>query len=224
MSLLMPSLSVRRYSGEPTMHEHAHAQIMFALCGRMELEINGRASWSDPSCGMVIPAGTAHTFVAPSSLQMLIIDAPMQAGTEKVHRFAVQPAWRALGANADAQALLGQILQAPRVLARRELDPQLLYRSVQRAPHRNWNVAAVADLYALSPQRLRARWLELTGEGVMASVRRLRLDAAQALIAQGLWLDAVALQTGYRSASALSHALLRERSFSTRLARRRAQH
>jgi AraC-like DNA-binding protein len=206
MPLTSPICTVRHYGGEHSAHEHDHAQIMFALSGRMMLELDGRAAYADASSGIVIPAGVAHAYAAPAAARMLVIDAPMQPGTDRPRRFPVRADWRERAAGMDAQTLLNAVLGMPRILARRGLDTQLLDAALDASLHAEWSTARMAALFCLSPQRY---------------ARRRRLDAAMRLIAQGLLLDAVALRVGYRSASALSFALQRDRGFSTRTHKRR---
>ena len=207
---------IRRYSGERSSHAHEHVQIMFALRGRMELEIGGHGAFVDSSCGMLIPAGVEHGFWAAPEVRMFVLDVPPLAGLDQVRRFAVTPACRQSVELADVGAQIAQLLQAPRVLARRGIDLAQLDGALAGRLHESWPTARMAQLFCLSAPRFHARLLELTGLTPQAYLRGRRLDGAQHLLRQGMALEASALQVGYRSASALSFALKRERQFSTR--------
>lgn len=216
-----PSCSVRRYSGEHSAHAHDHAQILYALQGRMELEVGGRAAFVDTACGIVIPAGARHGFLAAPASRMFVIDAPDQPGLARVRRFAVPPPWRGVPqALEGAAARVAEVLQAPGVIARRGVHLERLTQAVQDALHEDWPTARLAALCHLSAPRFHARLAELTGRTPQAWLRGLRLDRAEALLARGLPLDTVALQCGYASASALAYALRRERGVGARALRR----
>ncbi|MES2949341.1 MAG: AraC family transcriptional regulator [Pseudomonadota bacterium] len=208
--------SIRRYSGEYLHHEHDHGQIMFALQGRMELEIGGRSAFADTSCGMLIPAGVTHGFLATRDVRMFVIDLPAQQLVGPARSFAVTPDCRNSVAWTDASLQLEQLLQAPRVLVRRGIDLAELDTALDTALHEAWSTARMAALFFLSPQRFHARLLELTGQTPQAYLRTRRFDAAERLLRNGVPLETTAQQVGYSSASALSFALRRDRDVGTR--------
>lgn len=219
------SYSIRRYDGESSRHAHDHAQIMFALRGRMELEVGGRSAFADTSCGMIVPAGVSHGFLATPDTRMLVIDASDRAGVDRIRRFAVTALQRRLAAACEVggvgpapatQGLLPHILGAAPVLARRGIDLSLLDATLRDALHDDWPTARMAALFFLSPQRFHARLVELTGQAPQGYLRALRLDAAEALLRNGVPLDTAALQTGYRTPSALAFALRRDRQTGAR--------
>lgn len=218
-SATAPQCSVRRYSGEYTSHAHGHVQIMFALDGRMELDTQGHAAFVDSSCGMVIPAGMTHGFLAPRHTRMFVMDVPPQAGTERLKRFAVTPAIRQLTQMIDTANALAQLLQAPDIATRRGIDLAQLNDALDAALHETWTTERMARLFYLSAQRFHARLLELCGKTPQAYLRSRRLDRAHALLTMGLPLETTALQVGYRSASALGFALKRDRQSGARLLR-----
>lgn len=231
--LSRPVASVRRYGGEHEAHAHDHAQLLYALHGRMELEIGGRAAFVDTACGLVVPAGAVHGFLARPGTRIFVIDAPPGAALQRARRFAVPAAAQALARTAGtaleqsgpgaalhaAAVCLPLLLDSPRVLARRPLDEALLQAAVDRALHEPWPTARMAGLFHLSAARFHARWLELTGRTPQDWLRARRLDAAERLLARGRPLAAAARATGYASASALAYALRRERGVGARALR-----
>ena len=173
---------------------------------------------------MVVPAGVDHGYLALPGARLLVIDAPHdRPGIGKVRRFAVPAALRgkALAGNAeDADARLAALLDAPQVLARRDLDLRSVREQVMQALHDHWSTARMAALVHLSAQRFHVRWQELTGQTPQQWLRNLRLDAASAALARGESLENTALRFGYKSASALAFALRRDRQIGARDLRR----
>ena len=213
---LEPLLSVRSYSGEQTVHSHEYAQVLFAWRGRMDIEVGTAADFSDNSCGLIIPAGVTHAYAASPDLRMVVIDVAPDVGLDRARRFVVTPGVRQLAAAGRADRLLDAILQTPRVGVRRGIALDSLHATLAGALHEDWTTARMAERCLLSPQRFHARLLELTGLSPRAWLRALRLDEAQRLLRRGLTLEAVASRVGYASASALAHALRRDREVGAR--------
>ncbi|WP_211485495.1 hypothetical protein, partial [Corallococcus exiguus] len=60
----------------------------------MELEVDGRPAFVDATCGIVIPAGARHGYLALPGARFCVVDAPPQPGTDRLRRFAVPPGAR----------------------------------------------------------------------------------------------------------------------------------
>lgn len=221
--LVTVDCSIRHYGGEhaPHMHE-GHAQLLFALSGRMELEVNGHSSFVDTASGLLIPAGTRHGYLAPPGAQMLVMDiaGTADAALHKVRRFHVPMAARCRPEQLAHDARLQLLLQAPTLLVRRSVDVQAMEQQIRRSLHAPWPTARMAALAHLSPQRFHARWQELTGHTPQQWLRAVRLDEAERQIARGRSLQACAADCGYASASALAYALRRDRQTGARQLRR----
>ena len=224
--LQAPDYSVRHYEGETQAHSHAHVQILYALNGRMELEVDGKPAFVDTASGVVIPAGAAHSYLAQRGSAIAVVDAPEHCGLAQLRRFAAPSRdWLATYATHTspqmlAQAHLAWVLQSPVLLQRRALDVQAITLAVQADLAAAWPTARLAALAHLSAQRFHVRWLELTGHTPQQWLRSLRLNAASTALAAGQPLETTALRCGYGSASALAYALRRDRGVGSRALRK----
>lgn len=219
--------SVRQYSGEHAAHVHeGHGQLLYALSGRMELEVDGHSSFVDTATGLWIPAGSRHGYLAAPGAHILVMDVDVtgtaQAALDKVRRFQVPGAARCLPQQLPAPARWQLLLQAPLLLHRRGIDVQAITATVRSQLHAAWPTARLAALAHLSPQRFHTRWLELTGQTPQQWLRALRLQTAERQLAQGRSLQACAAACGYATASALAYALRRDRGTGARRLRQRS--
>lgn len=214
-----PNASLRRYAGEYAAHAHGYAQVLVGLSGRLELELDGRGTWVDAACALVVPAGVAHAYLAEAPARVLVIDSPVLPGLERARRFVPPAHWKRATAF-EAGALVAALDSAAGVLQRRPLDLDQLDAALDAALHERWTTARLAALCHLSVPQFHARFVELTGRTPADHVRARRLDRAQQLLRAGQGLEAVALQVGYASASALAYALRRERGLGARALRR----
>lgn len=220
-SEMMPSdasaVLVRRYCGEYGAHAHGHAQVLVGLEGNLQLEVDGRGAFVDPSCGLVVPAGAAHGYLAPHPATVLVLDCDEEGGLDRLRRFAVPVAWRKAGVlPMRAADLLSGLSDTRTLQTRRRLDLARLQDRVDAELHRAWTTAELADACGFSAQRLRARFVDLLGIPPLAWLRERRLLEAQRLLRAGLSLEAAALQVGYSSASALGFALRRDHGVGAR--------
>lgn len=243
--LTHPQGSLRTYLGGHVPHAHSHAQVLLGVEGGLALEVNGRSAWVDATAGLVIPAGATHGFESRAGARVWVVDAPACLGLDRLRAFALPPGWTAnpgcgsspgqgtatdagtgtgtasstygqTGTSLSAAQVLDTLDQAARVQVRRPVEVARLQAAVADTLHQPWPVQRMAALYCLSVPRFQVRWQALTGLSPQAWLRDQRLDAAQRQLKAGWPLETVALQVGYRSASALLFALRRDRGQTTR--------
>ncbi|MCZ8253972.1 MAG: AraC family transcriptional regulator [Hylemonella sp.] len=217
---LQPTATLRRYAGAYAAHAHAYAQVLVGLSGRLELELDGRATWVDGACALVVPPGVAHAYLAASPARVLVIDSPALPGLERTRRFVPPVSWKTQRGQLDADHIVGELASAAGVLQRRPIDLARIDAALDGQLHTRWSTARLAALCHLSAPQFHARFVALTGRTPADHVRARRLDRAEQLLRSGLGLEAVALQVGYASASALAYALRRERGLGARALRR----
>lgn len=227
MAAATDSLSVRRYNTSHGSHSHAHFQVLLGLDGVLDLEIEGRGTQVGAGAGVVIAPGDRHDFESRAGASCLVLDSSNSA-------------WRgAIGVSdlpADALSLARYLAQAcelgrtqgPRIgpMLLLESWPSLPTGGVQRArraidwPALNtWaqsrtDLPGVADLARqahLSAAQFSARCQQELGLSPMQWLRRQRLVRARTWLTNGLSVAQTARRAGYRSTSALTAALRRER-------------
>lgn len=213
------STLVRSYDREGGKHVHDFAQVLYGVNGTLEVEAEGHSAWVDATCGLVVPAGSTHTYCAARTAHVLVLDGMTGPATERLRCFELPRGWQAAGLEDDL--LLQTLLGASTLRPRRRIDLDALAERIDADVARAWTVTDLAAACHLSPQRLRARFGEAFGLSPQAFVRSRRLDRAEQLLRRGLALDAVAVQVGYGRASALSAALRRERGTGARELRQR---
>ena len=217
-------LSVREYGAAPGTHVHDHFQVLWALQGSLELEVEGRGFQLEGGAAALLHPGQRHDFESRQGSRCLVLDTrdplwerrparPLNA--ERSHHLAMYLAL-SLQDGASVSPELGMLLlaqawggvQAPRRV-RREVDWAVLTQWVLSRLTQPLTAADLADRALLSESQFRQRCVEALGCSPMQWVRTLRLERARALRVAGMSVAEIARRTGYRSPSALRVALER---------------
>lgn len=217
-------LSVREYGAAPGTHVHDHFQVLWALQGSLELEVEGIGLSLGPGEAALLRPGERHDFESRQGSRCLVLDTrdplwewrparPLNA--ERSHHLAMYLAL-SLQDGAGASSELGGLLlaqawggvQVPRRV-RREVDWSGLTQWVLSRLAQPLTAADLADRALLSESQFRQRCVEELGCSPMQWVRTLRLERARELRAAGMSVAEIARRTGYRSPSALRVALER---------------
>ena len=220
-SLSQSSLTVRTYGPSRGSHSHDHFQVIWTLDGCLELEVEGRGTRLSRGSGFVIAPSERHDFESLHGSQCLVLDTsrPIWGALNR------QPHWTpAVDLLAQSLALClrngvpfsanygtglfaqlwGMPVSPQRV--RRPIDWDGLTRWACMRLSAQLTVADLATRTHLSETQFRARCLEEQGCTPATWIRRLRLDKAAALRANGASAMDAARQVGYESAAALATA------------------
>lgn len=233
-------LSLRHYRQDVIAHSHEHAQVVINLSGKLDFEVDGRASLLQQHHLLVIPEGHHHTCESARGSHCLVLDVPNEdwlaqslgahadtsrrllgtAGhlslTPKQHQLVN---WLATSAMSDpviarqgAVLLLASLnaLATEHVQSKR-LPWAALDTYIEQNAAYPLQVADLARIAGLSCARLHSRFLSESGQTPMDYIRHRRLHSALHLLRHStLPIGDVANRVGYSSQSAFSAAMLRE--------------
>ena len=233
-------LSLRNYRHDVLTHSHEHAQVVISLSGKLDFEVEGRASVLQQQHLMVIPAGAHHTCGSPQGSRCLVLDVPseqwlaqslgehaeasrrlldtpgrlpLDAGqSQLVNWLASSPVQDPLIAQQGAVLLLASLNSAaPRQVAGKRLPYAALNAHIDQYAAYPLQVADLARVAGLSSARLHARFVAECGQTPMDYIRSRRLHSAVKLLREtALPIGEVACRVGYASQSAFAAAVLRE--------------
>jgi transcriptional regulator GlxA family with amidase domain len=213
-------------------HDHAWHQLTFATRGHLEV-VTAAARHLVPSDRAVwVPAGTRHTEIirAPISMRSLYVSTrATHHAADRVRTIAVTPLLRelilhitrigALDRREPEQARLVGVLLDQLASARdvslelpspRDPRARRFAELVTRAPGDRTSIAVLARKVGASLRTLERCFLTETGLAVGEWRRRVRLFHALRLLEDGVAVTEVALEVGYATTSAFSHAFARQ--------------
>lgn len=243
-------LSLRNYRHDVLTHSHEHAQVVISLSGKLDFEVEGRASVLQQQHLMVIPAGAHHTCGSPQGSRCLVLDVPgenwlgqsLGAHAQASRRLLDTPGhlpldhgqhtlvnWLANSPVSDPLiARQGAILLLASLnnLATEQAQPKRLpYAALDAYIEQNaaypLQVSDLARIAGLSCARLHSRFISECAQTPMDYLRQRRLRSALTLLRQStLPIGEVASRVGYASQSAFAAAMLREFGASPSVLRR----
>jgi AraC-like DNA-binding protein len=219
-------------------HDHAWHQLTFATRGHLEVITDDARHIVPADRAVWVPAGTLHTEImrAPISMRSIYISKlslwpglPRRRVADRVRTIAVTPLLRelilhiarigALDRRRPEQARLVGVLLDQLAAARdaglalpspRDPRARRFAELVIREPGDAASIAALARRAGASLRTIERCFLAETGIAVGAWRRRVRLFHALRLLEGGASVTAVALDVGYASTSAFSHAFARQ--------------
>lgn len=245
-----PSLALRSYSGQVERHAHDFHQIVLSQYGSMEIEVDGRGGKINWSQGVIIPAGTPHTFSTKTANTFLVLDVPLPSSymqkpeAEAIKRlnersfFAIRPEIRhllnyatcsqpLLNSSSDAAQSWSTLLLSSLVQPRSNTPDHGHFTLTKALTYIENNLGShltaceIARIAGTSERRLYVLFEQHLKTTPFAHVTSLRLDLAMDLLrGTQLSITEIAHQVGYADQSALNHALKKSRALTPASVRR----
>jgi AraC-like DNA-binding protein len=233
-------LSLRSYRDTVLTHVHDHYQVVLALAGALEMEVDGHAGTAGTTSLVAVAPGRPHSFRASGANRFLVID--WQAGsresdaTQRLMSACDRQPYLALDqrllpllrflevACADAGieaeeradwarlllARLGAGIERRSYVLTRRLDRALSFMEARKS--QAITMAEIATAAHTSAGHLHALFQRELGRTPMRHLAEIRLDHAMKLLGESdLSIAAVAAASGYGDQSALTRALHRRR-------------
>lgn len=212
-----------------TFHSHTWYQLMYASEGVLNVDVNDQAMVVPPQRAVWLPPGCLHRVLAPSGAKFRSLyfrpDQVVCLG-QSSQVFSITNLTRELilavveRCVADAQwqqrdfnlltVLLDQLIAQPQASLSLLMpqDPKLnvLVKALQLNPENNLSMQAWASKLGVSSRTLTRIFVSETGMGFREWRQRLRLLHSLTLLEQGMPVTQVALDVGYASPSAFTHA------------------
>ena len=226
-----PHIDIISYQGIRPKESHSHAQLVLAIEGGMEIEIDGKAGTLDAHCGAFVASGVTHSQLAHRGNKFLVLncdgtslDAPLVAYLGERTFLPVSPATKQLIDYADnarqegipfdvlschwTQLLLGSLASHRLCIPRSGLFK--LAALVEKSLDYPWTVREMADNAGLSVSRLHAVFQEEWNTTPQEWLSRLRIRKAQYWLAStDRPIAELAQLVGYSDQSALTRAMRR---------------
>lgn len=229
------ALHLRSYSPRARAHSHPHHQVVLALTGNLELEIEGRGGRVAGLTGVLVPEGERHAFSSEGRNRFLVVDVPRRLPEElavdgwidrwsdgrffPVPRQALQLAGllaggllRSGGPPAVERAGAALLLRALAATGAAG-QPEPVRRALAFIDDRAQEPVAVPDVAqaaGVSPGHLHALFREHVGRTPRELLRATRLERARRLLGCGAPIAEVALACGFADQATLTHAMRRE--------------
>lgn len=227
----------RSYAEEPLLHRHDHHQVVLPHRGKLELEVEGHGGIVTAGTGAFIVAGATHAFQSREANSFVVVDTSLVlGGRDQVEQlfdraafFPILPTVQGLldymtarlarDEPSDSLRLAWSALLFDGLAQYRSAAPDRLGVALGRAldfmrTHlaEAIPVAEIARAAGLSETRLHVLFRERLGTTPHTALTRLRLDAAQRLMATtSLSIAEIAVRTGHADQSALTRQLRRVR-------------
>ncbi|MCH4871156.1 AraC family transcriptional regulator [Pseudomonas sp. TMW22089] len=205
-------LSLRNYRQEVIAHSHEHPQVVISLSGKLDFEVDGRASRLHRQHLMVVPAGAHHTCESEQGSQCLVLDVPGEEDwlgqslgqhadasrrlLDSAAQLSLDPMqhqlvkWLASSAVSDplisrqgAILLLASLnTLAPDSPPPKRLPLAALDAYIDQNAAYPLQVADLARIAGLSSTRLHSRFISECGQTPMDYIRQRRLHSALSLL------------------------------------------